>query len=45
MPVYTAETTGGKEAELIRDRLPQRFPRFIAVATVILGAVAWWLTR
>jgi hypothetical protein len=45
MPVYSAETTGGKEAELIRDRLPKRFPRFVAVAIVILGAVAWWLTR
>jgi hypothetical protein len=46
MPVYSAETTNGKEAEFIRDRLPKRFPIVIfAVAVVVFGAVAWWLTR
>jgi len=46
MPVYSAETTNGKEAEFIRDRLPKRFPIVIvAVAVVVFGAVAWWLAR
>ena len=45
-PVYSAETATGKEAEFIRDRLPKRFPRLMAFAVlVILGALAWWLTR
>jgi len=43
MPVYSAETTDGKEAEFIRDRLPKRFPTIvILVAVAIFGAVAWW---
>ncbi len=46
MPVYSAETTNGKEAEFIRDRLPKRFPTAIALVVVLIfGAVAWWLTR
>ena len=46
MPVYSAETTGGKEAEFIRDRLPKRFPTAILVALLVLfAAAAWWLTR
>lgn len=46
MPVYSAETTNGKEAEFIRDRLPKRFPTAIVlVVVVIFGAVVWWLTR
>jgi hypothetical protein len=46
MPVYSAETTGGKEAEFIRDRLPKRFPIAIVLGIVVIfGAVAWWLTR
>jgi hypothetical protein len=46
MPVYSAETINGKEAEFIRDRLPKRFPRAIVlVVVVIFGAVVWWLTR
>jgi hypothetical protein len=46
MPVYLAETTNGKEAEFIRDRLPKRFPTSIVLVVVVLfGAVAWWLTR
>jgi Sec-independent protein translocase protein TatA len=46
MPVYSAETTRGKEAEFIRDRLPRRFPTAIVVALCVLFvAAAWWLTR
>ncbi len=46
MPVYSAETTTGKEAEFIRDRLPKRFPAILILGLVVLfGAVAWWLTR
>jgi hypothetical protein len=44
MPVYSAETTSGKEAEFIRDRLPRRIPKLLILAlAVILCAVAWWL--
>ena len=46
MPVYSAETTSGKEAEFIRDRLPKRFPIAIVLGVILIfGAVAWWLTR
>ena len=46
MPVYSAETTRGKEAEFILDRLPKRFPTAIVVALFVLfAATAWWLTR
>jgi hypothetical protein len=46
MPVYSAETTNGKEAEFIRDRLPKRFPTAIVLVVVVIsGAVVWWLTR
>jgi len=46
MPVYSAETTAGKEAEFIRDRLPKRFPIVLVVLAVLLfGAAAWWLSR
>jgi hypothetical protein len=46
MPVYSAETTDGKEAEFIRDRLPKRFPTaVILVVIVVFGATVWWLTR
>jgi len=46
MPVYSAETTRGKEAEFIRDRLPKRFPTAIFIAVLVLfAAAAWWLTR
>jgi Sec-independent protein translocase protein TatA len=46
MPAYSAETTRGKEAEFIRDRLPKRFPTAIVVALLVLFvAAAWWLTR
>ena len=46
LPVFSAETTRGKEAEFIRDRLPERIP-WIHVALAALGAagalVWWWL--
>ena len=46
VPVYSAETTNGKEAEFIRDRRPKRFPTAIVlIIVVILGAAVWWLTR
>jgi hypothetical protein len=46
MPVYSAETTNGNEAEFIRDRLPKRFPMAIFIALfVVCAAAAWWLTR
>lgn len=44
MPVYSAETTNGREAEFIRDRLPKRLPTIVLlVAVVIGGVIAWWL--
>lgn len=46
MPVYSAETTDGKEAEFIRERLPKRFPALVLLVLVLLfGAAVWWLTR
>jgi len=46
MPVFSAETTHGKEAEFIPDRLPKRFPTALVVALLVLfAAAAWWLTR
>jgi Sec-independent protein translocase protein TatA len=46
MPVFSAETTQGKEAEFIRDRLPKHFPTALFVAALVLFAAAeWWLTR
>jgi len=46
MPVYSAETTQGKEAEFIRDRLPKRFPYWLVLAAVLaMGAALWWLSH
>jgi Sec-independent protein translocase protein TatA len=46
MPVFSAETTRGKEAEFIRDRLPKRFPYvLVLVAALVLGGVVWWASR
>ena len=46
MPVYSAETVQGKEAEFIRDGLPKRFPTaLVVIALLLFGAVAWWLGR
>jgi hypothetical protein len=44
LPVYSAETIRHKEAEFIRDRLPNRFPTVLVVALFALfAAAAWWL--
>jgi Sec-independent protein translocase protein TatA len=45
LPIYSAETTRGQEAEFIRDRLPKRITKLIVVGIVAFGAIAWWLTR
>ena len=46
MPVFSAETTRGNEAEFIRDRLPKRFPyALILAAALVLGGIAWWASR
>ena len=39
MPVYSAETVQGKEAEFIRDRLPTKFPTLLVVIVVTLGVL------
>jgi hypothetical protein len=46
VPVYSAETVKGREAEFIRDELPKRFPVvLVVIALLVLSAVAWWLSR
>jgi type VI protein secretion system component VasF len=46
MPVFSAETTQGQEAEFIRDRLPKRFPYWLFLALVVIcGGALWWLSR
>jgi hypothetical protein len=46
IPVYSAETVQGREAEFIRDRLPKRAPIVLfVVALLVFTAVAWWLSR
>ena len=46
MPVYSAETIQGREAEFIRDRLRKQIPTGLALlAVLVFGALAWWLTR
>ena len=46
MPVYSAETTQGREAEFIRDRLRKRVPPvLVLLATLMFGALVWWLSR
>jgi hypothetical protein len=45
VPIYSAETTNGSEAEFIRDRLPSRFPVVVAVAlAAFVVVVAWWVS-
>ena len=39
LPVYSAETVQGKEAEFIRDRLPTKFPTLLVVIVVTLGVL------
>lgn len=44
MPVYSAETVRGTEAEFIRDDLPKKLPiGAVIVALVVFVIVAWWL--
>lgn len=49
LPVFSAETIRGKEAEFIRDRLPHKAPQarlvFTLVALLVVGVLVWWLTR
>jgi hypothetical protein len=44
LPVYSAETVEGKEAEFIRDRLPTKFPTLLVVIVVTIGVLLaiWW---
>jgi hypothetical protein len=46
IPVFSAETVRGKEAEFIRDRLPRKAPRARFVLLLFLiGVLAWWFAR
>jgi len=46
LPIYSAETLRHKEAEFIRDRIPNRFPAALVIAVLVLcAAAAWWLTH
>jgi hypothetical protein len=47
LPVYSAETVQGKEAEFIRDRLPLKFPTLLFVIVVTLGLLLaiWYAMR
>ena len=46
LPVFSAETVRGKEAEFIRDRLPRKAPRArLVFALLFVGVLVWWLTR
>ena len=46
VPVFSAETIHGKEAEFIRDRLPRKAPlaRFVLLLFLI-GVFAWLFAR
>jgi hypothetical protein len=46
LKVYSAETIHGKEAEFIRERLPRKAPRALAVLLlIVVGVIVWWLAR
>jgi hypothetical protein len=48
LPVYSAETVQGKEAEFIRDRLPVKWGRTLLIMLLsfaLVLAVMSWLTR
>jgi hypothetical protein len=46
LPIFSAETIRGKEAEFIRDRLPRKAPRArYLVLLLLIGVLVWWLTR
>lgn len=46
MPVFSAETIHGKEAEFIRDRLPRKVP-YVRMGLLLLavGVLLWWLAQ
>jgi hypothetical protein len=46
LPVFSAETIDGKEAEFIRDRLPRKEPlaRFVLVL-LLIGVFVWLFAR
>jgi Sec-independent protein translocase protein TatA len=44
LPVFSAETMRGKEAEFIRDSLPKRFPFavvLIGISIVVVAILIW----
>jgi hypothetical protein len=45
LPVFSAETVAGKEAEFILERLPRRLSiaALLLAALAVFGAIAWWL--
>jgi len=46
LPVFSAETIHGKEAEFIRERLPRKAPRArYLLLLLFIGVLLWWLTR
>jgi hypothetical protein len=46
LPIFSAETVRGKEAEFIRERLPSKAPRARAVLLlIVVGVIVWWLAR
>jgi hypothetical protein len=46
LPVFSAQTIHGKEAEFIRQRLPRKAPRARFVLLLFLiGVFAWWFAR
>ncbi len=48
LPVYSAETVQGREAEFIRDRFPVKFAPTLLIMLALLGLVLasfWWVTR
>jgi hypothetical protein len=46
LPVFSAQTIRGKEAEFIRERLPRSAPyaRFV-VLLILIGVLAWWVAH
>jgi hypothetical protein len=46
LPIYSAETVRGKEAEFIRERVPRKAPRArYVLLLLVIGVLVWWLTR
>src|SRR5262245_47306028 len=43
LPVFSAETVRGKEAEFVRERLPRKAPRARFVVLLLLIGVFLWL--